>query len=71
MTNKSMIFSLIIMVGLVSNTNAIMFKLMSKDPTCLKFSGNNTYVISYVSSGENDNNVKMEAFDNDQFVMRK
>lgn len=66
-----MISGLIIMAAMVSYTSAIMFKLVSKDPTCLKFSGNNTYVISYVVSGESDKNVKMEAFDHDQFIMRK
>lgn len=46
----------------IASANSIMFKLVSNDPTCLKISGDNTYVVEYVVSGENDKNVRMQAF---------
>ena len=38
------------------------FKLLSKDPVCFKIPGNDKYVIEYISSGENDKNVKITVF---------
>jgi hypothetical protein len=49
-------FALLIMMVEV---NSIMFKLVSNAATCLKIAGDNTYVIDYVVSGENDRGVKM------------
>ncbi len=62
---------LVIAISALIGVNGVMFKLTSNEPTCLKIKGDNTYVIEYVVSGENDHNVKMEVFDNGQFVLRK
>lgn len=70
MTNRTFLIGLIVLSCMIQ-INCILFKLPSSDPVCLKIPGGNTYVIEYVCSGENDKNVKMEVYDNNQFVMRK
>lgn len=65
------LLTLILVALAMSLSNCIMFKLTSNEPTCLQIPGGNTYVIEYVSSGDSDRNVKLEVYDNDQFLLRK
>lgn len=53
---------------LVFTANSIGFKLLSSDPVCFKIAGNDKYVIEYISSGDNDNNVRMEVFENSRSI---
>lgn len=70
MAGKALTILILTMTALVS-VHSLMFPLTSNEPTCLKIRGNNTYNIEYVVSGENDRNVKMEVFDNGQFILRR
>lgn len=60
----SMIQTCLLATLLVLSINCISFKLLSSDPVCFKISGNDKYVIEYISSGDNDKNVRMEVFEN-------
>ena len=46
----------------ILSAKCISFKLLSSDPMCFKINGNDKYVIEYISSGDNDQNVRMEVF---------
>lgn len=50
MANRNILI-IITLVITITHVSSIMFKLVSNEPTCIKFSGNNTYVIDYVVSG--------------------
>jgi hypothetical protein len=63
--------SLLVSSLLLTYVHSIMFKLLSSEPTCLLIPGNKTFVIEYVVSGENDQNVRMTVYDREQFIMRK
>ena len=61
-TQALLIFILIVI------TNQISFSLKPRSQTCLKINGNHSYEITYVSSGEDDKNVKMELFNNGKLL---
>lgn len=62
---------LLFLASLFIQGSAIMFKLVSNEPTCLKIKGPNTYVLEYVVSGESGKNVKVEIYDGENFITRK
>lgn len=52
----------------ILSVDCIPFKLLSSDPVCFKITGNDKYVIEYISSGDNDQNVRMEVFENSRSI---
>ena len=58
MVNKKELCLLIITITILQ-VNSIRFKLASNKPECFKISGNNTYVVEYIVSGEKPQRVKM------------
>ena len=52
----------------ILSADCISFKLLSSDPVCFKITGNDKYVIEYISSGDNDQNVRMEVFENSRSI---
>jgi len=71
MPSKRILQLALVAAIITTQASCIMFKLVSNEPTCLKINGDNVYTIYYVVSGENDKGVKMEAYDNEQFMTRK
>ena len=62
---------LILLAFFLALSTQISFRLPAKSQNCLKIRGNQTYIIHYISSGEDDKNVKVEVFNNGKIMYRQ